>query len=314
MGSSNLDDKWRSGPAAGGPFVYLTTQFIQAKEYFEAIVASTSDAIVTTDLDGRVTYFSPGAEKMFGMRALDAMGLPAERLYARGHAEAARIMKMLYAQDRVADYETTVRAANGRRIPVSMSAALLRDRSGSVIGTLGISKDISRRVELERKLREMSNTDNLTGLYNQRCFRKKANSEVQRARRQSGSLSVLVIDLDNFKEANDQWGHLEGDNILSQTATILKDCIRENVDTAFRYGGDEFIVILPGLGKRNAEKVAKRIREASSRKPYSHLVTLSVGVATLTETDALSDLIRRADTRMYGEKRKKKRPKTSRRI
>lgn len=295
----------RSIPDAA-PLIYLSPQFIRAKEYFEAIVASTSDAIITTDLRGRIIYFSPGAQRMTGLGARQAQGLSVARLYRGGIGEARKVMKELLARGGLSDYETQVRIPDGRMVHVSMSAALLKDKHGGVIGTLGISKDIGRRVELEERLRSLSVTDTLTGLYNQRRLQEEARHEIARARRQRQALSLLVIDLDRFKEANDRWGHLAGDRILRQTADILRASIRTDVDSAYRYGGDEFVVLLPGLDLGLAGRVARRIRKAAASKDFAELVTLSIGAAALRPRESLGGLLRRADERMYAAKRKSK--------
>ncbi len=294
----------------GAPLVYLSTQFIQAKEYLEAILTSTSDAIITTDMSGRVILFSPGAEKMLGRTSHEISGKFASHLYQGGRAEAEKVMKLLLTRGNLADYETQFRTKKGRIVHVSMSASILRDRQGRKIGTLGISKNISKRVELERRLRELSITDNLTGLYNQRHCRERLESEVERAKRQADELSVLVIDLDNFKNANDQWGHLEGDRILKEVADILNLSIRRNVDAAFRYGGDEFVVILPGLCLKTADEVSKRIQESAKEQDFASMVTLSIGSAALEPGDSTSDLLRRADHNMYDAKRRRKTGRT----
>lgn len=154
------------------PLIYLSSHYIQAKEYLEAIVASTSDAICTTDLRGRVIFFNAGAEKMLSLKARDVVGVPVCNFYEGGKKEAEKIMEMLMRSGNISNYETVV-SLEGRRVHVSMSAALLKDREGRLVGTLGISKDISERVELERRLRELSITDNLTGLFNQRHFQER---------------------------------------------------------------------------------------------------------------------------------------------
>lgn len=288
------------------PLVYLSTQFIQAKEYLEAILTSTSDAIITTDMNGRVIFFGPGAEKMLSRSSREVSGMFVSHIYQGGRKEAEKIMKLLLTQGNLADYETRFRTAEGKIVHVSMSASILHDRQGRKIGTLGISKDISARVELERRLRELSITDNLTGLYNQRHCRERLESEVERAKRQTDELSILVIDLNNFKNANDQWGHLEGDRILKEIADILNQSIRRNVDAAFRYGGDEFVVILPGLSLKTADQVAQRIQESSQEQEFASTVTPSIGSAALEEGDSASDLLRRADHNMYDAKRRHK--------
>src|SRR5208282_3913595 len=186
---------------ADNPLVYLSSHYIQTKEYLEAIVASTSDAICTTDMKGRVIFFGPGAERMLGISASEIVGLPVHRLYADGREGAKKIMKMLLDAGSFSDHEMVI-LGKDKRVHVSMSGAFLKDKNGKRIGTLGISKDITERVRLERRLRELSITDNLTKLFNQRHFRDLAQAEVQRAKRQHSKLSMILLDLDHFKRVN----------------------------------------------------------------------------------------------------------------
>ncbi|MDE2237372.1 MAG: diguanylate cyclase, partial [Elusimicrobia bacterium] len=193
-----------------------------------------------------------------------------------------------------------IKRRDGRYLCVSMSAALLRDRSGKVLGTLGISKDITPRVELERRLREISITDELTGLYNKRHLRERLADEAQRARRQRHRLSLLLIDLDGFKRVNDSLGHQAGDRMLRDFAEVLRRGIRGRVDAAFRYGGDEFVVLLPGQTTARALQIAKRLAE-DTRKASG--VEISYGAASLRRAGSASELLGTADERMYRMKR-----------
>lgn len=240
---------------------------------------------------------------MFGKSFEELMGTVAWRLYKGGRREGENIMKLLLDNGGLSDYETIFLGKDGREVHVSMSASLIRDRRGLVIGTMGISKDITRRVDLEKRLRRMTLTDELTGLFNKRCYLERIDAAVKRAKRQKEKLSILLIDLDKFKQANDKWGHLEGDRILQDTARILEASIRRDVDSAFRIGGDEFLVLMPDLGRKLAQTVAKRIQESSRQKPYARLVTLSIGIASLRCRDTKESLVNRADTRMYKNKK-----------
>lgn len=287
-------------PPSQDPLVYLSTEVLRAKEYLEAIVASTTDAICTTDMSGRLIYFSPGAERMLGRRAPEVLGAGAHQLYHGGRAEAFGVMRRVLREGKLRNHETVLLGSD-RHVHVSMSISLLRDRHGKPIGTLAISKDISERVALERQLRALSVTDGLTGLFNHRHFRERAGAEIQRARRQRESLSILVMDIDRFKEINDRFGHLEGDRMLRHAADAIRRSIRKDVDLAFRYGGDEFVVLLPGSGLERAEIVARRIKLACLGSPA---VGLSVGIASLRQGESVESLLRRADARMYQAKRK----------
>ena len=135
---------------------------------------------VTTDTKGLVTYFSPGAEGVYGYASEEVIGHPVAEYYDAGPAEAEKMMTLLKKFERIKNFETILLGRDGRKIYASMSASLLKNRSGGVIGTLGVSKDITQRVELERKLKELTITDSLTGLYNQRYFHRKLAAEMER--------------------------------------------------------------------------------------------------------------------------------------
>ncbi|MBI5245785.1 MAG: GGDEF domain-containing protein [Elusimicrobia bacterium] len=285
---------------AHGPLIALSTDFIRVKEYFEAIVASSGDLICTTDVTGRVIYFSPGAEAMLGLTAASVAGRPAHDFYVEGRDEAERLMKLLRASPdgRLHNHETRMKASGGRILHVSLSVSFLKDARGRVIGTLGIAKDISDRVELERRLRELTRTDDLTGLYNQRHFHDRLREEAARARRQGDPLSMIVFDLDGFKQVNDKHGHLEGDRILRAFAGAISDSVRREVDLAFRYGGDEFILLLPGTTAVKAVTVSRRIVKAAAPL-VKEGVTASWGVARLPPSGDVSELVREADKAMF---------------
>ncbi len=283
-----------------GPLIALSTDFIRVKEYFEAIVASSGDLICTTDVTGRVIYFSPGAEAMLGLTAEKVAGRPAHDFYVDGRAEAERLMKLLRASadGRVHNHETRMKASGDRVLHVSLSISYLKDARGRVIGTLGIAKDVSDRVELERRLREMTRTDDLTGLYNQRHFHDRLREEAARSRRQGEPLSMIVFDLDGFKQVNDKRGHLEGDRILKDFSTAIGDSVRREVDLCFRYGGDEFVLLLPGTTATRGNTVARRIVKAAAPLVKDG-VTASWGVAQLPKSGDASEFVRAADAAMF---------------
>jgi diguanylate cyclase (GGDEF)-like protein/PAS domain S-box-containing protein len=286
---------------SAGPLIALSSDFIRAKEYFEAIVASSGDLICTTDITGRIIYFSPGAEAMLGLTAAKMVGRPCHDFYAEGRVAAERIMKLVRAspEGRVQGHQLEVKAAGGRTLQMSLSVSLLKDGRGRVIGTLGVGRDVTERVELERKLRELSRTDDLTGLYNQRHFHDRLREEASRAVRQKRKLSMILFDLDGFKQVNDRLGHLEGDRILRAFALSLNENIRQGVDSAFRYGGDEFIVLLPETGGKGAVRVAKRVAESARATLEPDGVSTSWGMSELPRSGDVSAMVRSADSAMY---------------
>jgi len=175
---------------------------------------------------------------------------------------------------------------------------------------IGVQQEL---LKLEREKAEVSErlatTDGLTGLYNHRYFQEQLAKEVLRAQRYSSALSLIIGDVDHFKNFNDNYGHLQGDSILRQVAAILKAETRQT-DVAARYGGDEFMVILPDADKEDALHIAENIRnrirtEINSMQENSPMsaVTVSFGVASFP-MDALTPigLIQKADESLYRAK------------
>jgi two-component system cell cycle response regulator len=155
-----------------------------------------------------------------------------------------------------------------------------------------------RNGELER----LSITDKLTGLYNQRHFYDMLKQEVTRNKRQKHPLCLLFFDVDGLKTYNDTYGHLVGDDVLKAVARNLSQHIRKNVDSGYRYGGDEFAAILPETHAEQAVKIARRIN-SSLRKSGFRNVTLSYGVAELGPEMDSKTLFRYADDAMYMAKK-----------
>ena len=164
-----------------------------------------------------------------------------------------------------------------------------------------------RRILMEREIRDelarLSITDSLTGLFNRRQFYNKLNQEIFRANRQKHPLSLILLDLDKFKDYNDQYGHLAGDKVLAKSGKIIISNIRENVDTAFRYGGDEFAVILVEADSDMALNMSKRIKMGFEKDGD---VTASTGFTTYSKEMGENDFFAVADKNLYEAKNKVK--------
>ncbi|CEP68783.1 Adenylyl cyclase class-3/4/guanylyl cyclase [Moorella glycerini] len=160
--------------------------------------------------------------------------------------------------------------------------------------------------KLIRRLEREAETDFLTGFFNKRALRNILVTELERTIRYSIPLSVIFLDIDDFKTYNDTFGHMAGDVVLQKTAEIIKNSIR-TVDIAGRYGGEEFVIILPGTKKEGAVAVAERIRKSIEIYPFPHRhVTVSLGVASAKRNDSIDSLLARADQACYQAKRQGK--------
>lgn len=167
-----------------------------------------------------------------------------------------------------------------------------------------------RRIIMERNLRQelnrLSITDALTGLFNQRHFYTRLKREVMRANRQQNPLALILLDLDNFKEYNDTYGHLAGDEVLRNVGILINESIREGVDSGYRYGGDEFAIILIDANMAIARVIGNRL-EASLMKKVN--IRASMGFTIFSEGMTYKDFVLRADKNLYKAKLKRKNQK-----
>ena len=183
-----------------------------------------------------------------------------------------------------------------------------------MIGAIETLQDVSERRRAEEALREseeryrsLSQTDSLTGLFNSRQLHEQLPIEIERAKRYQRPMSLLVLDCDNFKAVNDTYGHLSGDHVLQNLAHAIRQCLRRS-DFAFRYGGEEFVVLLPETEGLAALNIAERLRglfaglNTPAQDGETIRCTVSIGVAVYQPGDEEDALIRRADEACYKAK------------
>ncbi|SFP38417.1 diguanylate cyclase [Pseudomonas borbori] len=180
-------------------------------------------------------------------------------------------------------FQQKMRRRDGSEQAAEISAQLVRLNDHEYL--IGVSRDNSQRLQLEAQLQRLSQQDGLTGLYNRRFFDSQLNSEWRRLRRQGASLALLMLDIDYFKRYNDRLGHLAGDDALRQVSDVLRTSLQREGDSACRYGGEEFAIILADTGLEGGMHVASRVQQrlealnlAHPASPLGHL-TLSIGLA-----------------------------------
>ena len=172
---------------------------------------------------------------------------------------------------------------------------------------LWVASNISERHELEVRLREQSDTDQLTGLFNRRKLEQDLRLHFESFARHSVPTSILMFDLDNFKQINDTQGHSVGDEVIQAVANICRSSLRKT-DTACRFGGDEFVIALPNTGQQQAMQFAQRMhellgQELSRFSVEGTVVSASMGVTTmLAEDRSYQDALKRADLVLYEAK------------
>lgn len=280
--------------------------------YFESILRDTTDIIFTVDVEGFILKFNPGAEANIGYSQLDILGKPLKTLFLN-EMDEKKVIKNVLRTGKISNTEVILKKNTGEPVFVSMTVNEMKDVDGSIMGLVATCKNITEKKKLESELiekniqlKKLAITDGLTGLYNSRYFFRNMEKEFNRMKRKTDAvLSLLLIDVDNFKIYNDTYGHQAGDNVLRTIGQVINESIRNDIDTGYRYGGDEFTVLLPDTTMQNAVYAAKRIckkYDAYDFKP-THL---SVGISDTAEFPDAEGLVHAADKRMYEKKRNKR--------
>ena len=193
---------------------------------------------------------------------------------------------------------------NGEERIVEVHGYPMRDEQGTITQCIEYAVDVTERRQLEQQLQRLAETDPLTGTANRRRFYDMLTMEISRSLRHGRRLSVLMLDLDHFKEINDSHGHDTGDRILSRLVALLEDVLRSS-DLLGRSGGDEFLILAPETdaveARMLAEKLLVTVREGL-RDPLAGQVSVSIGTATLLNGDGPDDLVKRADQALYRAK------------
>lgn len=288
---------------------------MSANDFATELAMLCPDAIIGVDLRGVITFFNPAAERLTGYTAEEAVGkLSITEIY--GSVDRAREIKAALMGDnyggpgRLEGYETKGHNRDGVWAPVRLSAVAIK-KDGKITGSVGFFHDMTRRKQLEDELRRLSITDSLTGLFNRRHFHSALSDEVSRSGRYDRPLSLICLDLDNFKPFNDNFGHSVGDDIIKLVAECTKQMLREQ-DTAFRIGGDEFCLLLVETNLESALVAAERFRQAFNEQwpiAMSFLekemppVYMSLGAAQLQPDEKADSFVMRADLAMYEAKK-----------
>jgi diguanylate cyclase (GGDEF)-like protein/PAS domain S-box-containing protein len=262
----------------------------------QALLSSTGEAAMLLEPDGKITALNEIAARV--LRA------PPDRLIGKNVFDVMppHIAKVRRAQKKkVVETNQPVRfedEQDGRWFDIGVYP--VSDSAGKTTHWAIYSREITDQKKMEEELVRLSITDNLTGLFNQRHFTRKIEEEADRARRMKYPLCLVIFDVDNLKAYNDTYGHLKGDEILKTIGEVTSRSIRKDVDSGFRYGGDEFALILPYADMGTAREITERIGERVFKDTGG--VTLSFGISELSKDVSVHDLIHLADRLMYEEK------------
>ncbi|MCB4361609.1 diguanylate cyclase domain-containing protein [Quatrionicoccus australiensis] len=305
-----------------------TRELNEREAFYRLLTEDTLDVIWRTDSNFLITYISPSDERLRGFKAEEVVGRHALDLFAdEGIAVVTEAMRKRQqaGQDGgdqgFISFEAPHRCKDGRTIWGEVFSTAVRDEHGTITGYHGITREITKRKQMQDQVKELAFYDTLTRLPNRRLLNDRLCQTLAASKRSGRHGALMFVDLDNFKPLNDKYGHFVGDLLLLEVANRLKGCVRE-MDTVARFGGDEFVVMLGELDVDHAasialaEVVAEKIRtrlsgayclkvehEDRAASNVEHHCSASIGVVVFLDHEASpDDILICADKAMYQAK------------
>lgn len=279
----------------------------------ELTLNAISDAVIGTDMAGKVDYLNMAAEEMTGWSREEAQGQPIETVMRLVNGQSREPVDNPIAQVLLEDTGKQLAAGtillrrDGSESAIEDSAAPIHDSLGQIKGAVMVFHDMTATHAMTQKMAHLAQHDALTNLPNRALLNDRISQSIALAERRGSQLALLFLDLDNFKHINDSLGHGAGDQLLQAVALRLSSCVRSS-DTVSRLGGDEFVVLLGESNSaedaaRTAEKILATLGAPHSIRDQQLHVTSSIGISTYP-ADALDaeGLIKSADTAMYQAK------------
>jgi len=291
----------------------------ESEERYRTLVENASDMVYRTDENGYFTFVNPAALRISGYKADEIIGKHFKILVRPDMFKEAITFFANQLIKKICNtyYEYPIITKDGHELWIGQNMQLIMEED-HVTGFQAVARDISERrqagealKESENKYRELSIVDDLTQLYNSRYFYHQLKMEMDRAGRYGQPLTLLLLDLDDFKRFNDAYGHVEGDQVLWRLGQVVKRCLRET-DSAYRYGGEEFTILLPMTTSADGAVTAERIRTEFKKETFSPApgqdvhVTMSIGLGQYETREDMKVFVHRVDQFMYCGKKKGK--------
>jgi diguanylate cyclase (GGDEF)-like protein/PAS domain S-box-containing protein len=283
-------------------------------EFYQRALDQMHDAVYFIDTQRHILYCNQAAERLTGHASVEVVGKrsnegPLELFDAFGCGLCLPCPITRSIEQDCTVYERLfLQHKDGRLVSVELRAKPVRDPGGRMLGSLLILRDATTSAVVEsafRQVREAADRDALTGLANRRFLDQKLGQYLEERKKTGQPLSLIMVDLDHFKQINDTWGHAIGDKALTQVATLLQRQCR-SLDFVARFGGEEFVVVLPTINLETAAQVAERLRKSVRSATPGELgqrwLTASFGVAEAAPEETASQVLKRADVALYQAK------------
>jgi len=273
---------------------------------YRALTGNLSYGICRCSLDGQFLEVNEAMVKMLGYSSKEellAVNLARELIQDPG--KRAQLLGQRDQQGSVDPIEIEWKRKDGTGLKVRISGQEVMGEQGEMNTYEVITEDVTKQRQLEDHLRQQAARDPLTGLGNYRHLAEVLNMEIKRSERTGREFALLLFDLDGLKQINDRYGHLVGSHALCWVADVLSFC--RDIDTAARYGGDEFAVVLPETGAEAANQVAQRICDSIANDGMGPALSVSIGVAVYPrDGEGIEALLHESDVAMYAMKAKKR--------
>lgn len=279
---------------------------------YEAVVEAAYDGIITINDQQNISMMNEAAKYIFGLEDEDMVGKPLVQLmpmsYRHKHVDYVSSFRRSVVDSRPMQSRAAVRGLrkDGSEFPIEVTISKI-NVEGKIEMT-AVVRDVSERARLVEELSKAATEDHLTGVFNRRHFTKRLQVEMDRSKRYNRPLSIVMIDIDFFKKVNDQYGHDVGDQVLIEFSKCITDHLR-STDTLARWGGEEFMVLLPETEAKDAILWSNRMRQIIQDKPIldkgeTLYITASFGLASQTEAALdMDNLLKQADLNLYQAKK-----------
>jgi len=272
---------------------------------YRALAGNLSYGICRCDRDGKFLEVNQAMVKMLGYASKEELlGVNLASGLIQDPGKRAQLLGQPDRQGSVEPLEIEWKRKDGTILKVRLDGHEVMSEQNKLEAYEVITEDVTKQRQLEDHLRQQAARDPLTGLVNYRRLAEVLDMEIKRSVRTGREFALLLFDLDGLKQINDRYGHLTGSHALCRVADVLSFC--RDIDTAARYGGDEFAVVLPETGAEAANQVARRICDSIANDGMGPLLSVSIGVAVYPhDGERIEALLRKADVAMYAMKAKK---------
>jgi diguanylate cyclase (GGDEF)-like protein/PAS domain S-box-containing protein len=288
----------------------------ETNSLFKHVMDNLLDGVYFTDRERRITYWNQAAENLTGYSAEEVMGKRCADNFLM-HVDDSRCLlcegdcpvSRTIAEGRPHWAEVYLHQKSGHRVPVEVRVCPIRAKDGEITGAVEIFNDNSRQRAVRERAKELAKfafLDPTSQVGNRRYLEQQLAQQLDQHYKSGAPLGIMLADLDAFKNINDTYGHAAGDVALLTVARTLSNCLRAS-DAVGRWGGDEFLAILPGITREALAEASEKIRKLVAKSTVAVdgtqiSVTISLGVAMVAPGDSPQSLLKRADQHLYTSK------------